>query len=363
MKRLPQLDGVRGVAILLVLVWHYVRSGATPDPHTAQWLVLSLLNLAWSGVDLFFVLSGFLIAGILIDNRDAANYFRVFYWRRVCRILPLYCAMLGIFVLITAVHAFPAAPFRWLFRDPLPLWSYATFTQNILMGMQGNYGAGWLGVTWSLAIEEQFYLVIPLLIFLFPRAVVLSLLAVIIALAVLLRLEWPGFQSAVSTLWRADSLASGCVLAYLVRHPGFVALVERKKMLVGVIFAELFAGVLVMTFRRPAFEPFDHSWLAVFYASLILVAVVYADGTLSRVLRWRVLVWFGAVSYGIYMIHIPVYGMLHAAFDGSATLPAVAVTVLAFVTTLVVAAVSHRFLERPIIALGHRVRFAVPAAR
>jgi peptidoglycan/LPS O-acetylase OafA/YrhL len=162
--RVPELDGIRGCAILLVIVWHYIACEihATPPGIVRSYLV-SALSLTVSGVDLFFVLSGFLIAGILLDNRSASNYFRVFYVRRVCRIFPLYFLVLGMFVAFVALGATQSSRLSWIFHDPLPLWSYATFTQNVFMGLRGDFGPFWLGMTWSLAVEEQFYCFIPFL--------------------------------------------------------------------------------------------------------------------------------------------------------------------------------------------------------
>src|ERR687884_397533 len=117
--RIRELDGVRGIAILLVLVWHYLvcQVGAPPP-------LFRFLMATWSGVDLFFVLSGALLRGRL----------------------PIGTAN------------------GWLFDDPLPLWSYATFTQNFLMSKWGTFGPNWLAPTWSLAIEEQFYLLLTIVI-------------------------------------------------------------------------------------------------------------------------------------------------------------------------------------------------------
>ena len=88
--RMPELDGLRGAAILLVLIWHFWAGLAQPATGSIAALLAWPFHFAWSGVDLFFVLSGFLIGGILIDQRSATNYFRIFYFRRACRILPLY---------------------------------------------------------------------------------------------------------------------------------------------------------------------------------------------------------------------------------------------------------------------------------
>ena len=101
MKRISRLDGVRGMAILLVLVWHYFAAQVVAEPKGFLHYCPSALSLTWSGVDLFFVLSGFLISGILLDHRNTSNYFRVFYIRRVYRIFPLYFLLLGLFLCVS----------------------------------------------------------------------------------------------------------------------------------------------------------------------------------------------------------------------------------------------------------------------
>src|SRR5689334_17828355 len=142
MKRIPQLDGVRGIAVLLVIVLHYIRY---PLDHVPA--VRFFLEYTWSGVDLFFVLSGFLICGILLDHRESSNYFSVFYIRRSLRILPLYSLCVLSYVLLK-----DRIPVEEMFQDGIPTWSYVLFVQNYFMGSEGHFGGVWLGGTWSLAI-------------------------------------------------------------------------------------------------------------------------------------------------------------------------------------------------------------------
>jgi len=118
MKRIAQLDGIRGIAILLVLVWHYFSVQVHPDPGSTLSYIVRASSLAWSGVDLFFVLSGFLIAGILLDNRDTSNFFRIFYLRRVSRIFPLYFLLLGLFIWLSHTAIFTSPAFQCYFSDP-----------------------------------------------------------------------------------------------------------------------------------------------------------------------------------------------------------------------------------------------------
>ena len=364
MKRIAQLDGVRGVAILLVLIWHYVPSQLLGLNTPAARALRTALDLTWSGVDLFFVLSGFLIAGILIDQRDASNYFRVFYIRRACRILPLYYLMFALF--IAGLAAGGAIRFPWLFRYPLPLWSYPTFTQNIVAGMRGGFGANWLGVTWSLAIEEQFYIFLPLVIFALRRDHALRLLYVLIVAAPVLRALFPGVRTFVNTPFRTDSLLTGACLAFLVRSPEAWATVQRNKRSLYALFFALLGGTAAFALRPEAFGVFVHCWLAALYSILIILVLADPDAAMARLMRARALVWLGTLSYGVYLFHQPVSGLVHGMARGAApairTASDIGVTALALVITLAVAALSYAIVERPILRIGHRFRYAPPAA-
>ena len=164
--RIPALDGLRGIAILLVLIVHTISDFHFDHHPVLTWLV-RMSRLSWSGVDLFFVLSGFLIGGILLDARDSPNYFKTFYIRRAYRILPLYFV-----VLILAWLTFESGQLGWLrgawaelFSGRISWWTFFTFTQNIAMALIGPFiGRAGLSQTWSLAVEEQFYLTLPLVV-------------------------------------------------------------------------------------------------------------------------------------------------------------------------------------------------------
>jgi peptidoglycan/LPS O-acetylase OafA/YrhL len=362
MKRVSQLDGVRGIAILLVLVWHYFTCQIVFQPKTLISYCAHAMSLTWSGVDLFFVLSGFLIGGILLDHRNTSNYFRVFYLRRVCRIFPLYFLVLALFLALFATSIATSPSFRSLFQDPFPLWSYATFSQNIFMGIRGDFGPGWLGITWSLAIEEQFYLFVPLLIYFLPRRVLLSVLILLVLVAPILRCIFPGFAGFVNTPSRADSLLSGVLLAVLVRWHPFVAAVQQHRRLLRSLFVAMLAGAAVMTLRPVPFGAFNHSWLAGLYSLLILIAFIGTEPRLGSLLRSSVLVWFGQLSYGIYLFHAAVGGLLHGAFGRNTlqirTLSDAGISILALCITVVLAAISYHFFERPILRFGHRFQYS-----
>src|SRR5215469_16350920 len=152
MKRMPQLDALRGLAVIAVLIHNTGR-----DLYTGF-----LTRNGWMGVDLFFVLSGFLITGILLDTKNSDGYFRNFYARRCLRIWPLYyCTLFFMFVVVPLVR--PSEAHQIFEPRSMPWWSYFVYLQNFLVPSITR-ATGLLGVTWSLAVEEQFYLVWPLVV-------------------------------------------------------------------------------------------------------------------------------------------------------------------------------------------------------
>jgi peptidoglycan/LPS O-acetylase OafA/YrhL len=352
-ERVPALDGVRGLAVLLVLLWHSVGGYAA-------------FNLTWSGVDLFFVLSGFLITGILLDNKKATNFFTAFYVRRVARIFPLYYLHLALFLAFGATSLATEPRFAWLMSGAHPIWSYATFTQNILMGTRESFGCNWLGITWSVAIEEQFYLLVPALVFLLPRGSLLATLLCMVLAAPVLRTVFPGWNAFVNLPWRADSLLWGACLAVLIRWTPFVEALRRNKHVLHILLGAFLVGAVIMSGRggQPtAFGAFSHTWLAALYGTLVLIA--HQDGTslLGRGLALSPFVWLGRLSYGIYMFHEVGMGLLHGLLRDQAprlvTSTDGLVTALALVLGLGLSALSYRFVEQPILRRARRVAYEV----
>src|SRR5436190_4307303 len=361
MKRIAQLDGVRGIAILLVLLWHYFAYPASVTSSKVVAQASQALSLTWTGVDLFFVLSGFLIAGIILEHRESSNFFQVFYVRRICRIFPLYFLLLGLFILMTALPIASSPDFAWLFEKPFPLWSYASFTQNCFMGSSGHFGPHWLSATWSLAVEEQFYLFVPLMVYFLPRRLLVCLLVPLILAAPYLRSVSPGFHNIVNTAWRTDSLLLGALLAVAVRYEPFMNAVHRYRLSVLAMFSVFLAGAVVLTLHPWKFGIWTQTWLAGLYALFVLIAFSKAVPLLARLLEFRVLVWLGKLSYGIYIVHQPVNGLLHGwFFRKNPTIlnwQEAGVTALALVIALVLAVLSFRFFESPFLRLGHRFQY------
>jgi peptidoglycan/LPS O-acetylase OafA/YrhL len=217
---LPALDGLRGLAVLAVIAFHLC---AVPIASGAAWrLAGGVASVGWLGVELFFVLSGCLITGILLDTRDGARPLATFWARRALRIAPLYFALLAVaFVLIpTLVPALRQSHPRFLDAAP---W-YATFLTNVALARSHGMAAFGTGHLWSLAIEEQFYLVWPLVVLrATPRAlarVTLALFGLGVLARAALRLTGvtDAYETYVLTPTHLDGLLAGALLALARRR-------------------------------------------------------------------------------------------------------------------------------------------------
>ncbi|MFL5804308.1 MAG: acyltransferase family protein [Roseiflexaceae bacterium] len=372
--RIPELDGIRGIAILLVLIWHYGVRQIKVESHPLISYAINALGLTWSGVDLFFVLSGFLIGGVLLDNKYASNYFKVFYIRRICRIFPLYFLWLSIFVWIVyqAPDLAKEYPFRWLFGDPMPLLSYATYTQNIVMAQKGFFGSNWLGITWSLALEEQFYLIAPFIIYFIPLKKLPYVLAFLILTAPLCRLGFyyfhphMGFTSHILMPCRIDALLLGVLCAYTTRHEGFMSYITSHLTLLYGAFFILLIGAASLALRSQsigswAMSAYGYSVLALLYSCFLLIAVTEQHGPISAIARNSLLQSMGLIAYGIYMFHQGFSGLVHGILlkqspqiRGGLDLM---VTLGALFLTLIAAYVSWTFFEKPIVKVGHFLKY------
>jgi peptidoglycan/LPS O-acetylase OafA/YrhL len=378
--RIPELDGLRGLAILLVLVYHYVAVHVRPAPGSALADALFFTRLTWSGVDLFFVLSGFLIGGILIDVRGSKRYFGPFYARRFFRIVPIYAALCGLFALgvwAGGAHAWGDAG-SWVFGGSPPAIAFAFFFQNVYVGLRGGFVPLSIMITWSLAVEEQFYLTLPMLVrFLRPRTL-LRVMLVVIALAPIARtvvfyaVAHGGHYDYAMMPLRADALLLGAAAAMLVRDPIWWARIVRHRRALKIAGATLAAVLLVFMRLRwttrdsAAMCTIGYSLVALFYLCVLLVAVTRRRGRLAGVLRMRWLRGLGAIAYGTYLLHVAVQGLCFALVLGHkprlANLADLGTTVLALAVTLVIAQLSWVLFEKRMVRLGHRVRYDAAGA-
>lgn len=360
------LDGVRGLAVLLVLSYDCLRLAPAHDLVT--YTVRRLAASGWVGVDLFFVLSGYLITGVLLETRGRPGYWKSFFLRRSIRIFPLYYAtLITIFCLIPAglwlMHAAPSvrAPFDAALVNQAWYWLYA---QNWLFAWQCAWPTGVpLKHFWSLAIEEQFYLAWPLAVALLTRqqlgwlCVLLSLLAVVARTCLLIGGVSP-MVVFVMTITRLDGLCCGALLAIALRSPGW-----RKRLacrlpraaccsLVGIAGLDLVFPIL----RSETLAAYSvgHLLLALSFAALVGAAQSAPERhLLARFLSWRFLVTLGKYSYAIYLFHKFVYlGVTRLDWTGlPEPVRGWAIFACAVGGSLLTAQISWVLLERPCLSL------------
>ncbi|MGA2420823.1 MAG: acyltransferase [Candidatus Acidiferrum sp.] len=346
--RVPQLDGVRGIAILLVMLVN--TSEKYPVLHLQR-----LVADGWMGVDLFFALSGFLITGILLEGRESPHYFKNFYARRALRILPLYYAVL-IFMFVVVPLLRPGDAHA-IFQRGSPWWSFPLFLQNFLVA-QSTLAVGPLGASWSLAIEEQFYLVWPLVV----RNSSLKLLRFIATLLILLSppLTWYLSSQHVytysSVFCRQVGLMAGALLAILMHSSDFAPAQYIRSAWVA------FALTLTLTFVS---EALGTRWLtftlvALAGASFIFLALGSGQRWLQAILRNRLLRYTGTISYGLYLLH-----KIPADFAQAAHLDRHPALILPFVflASYALAAISSKLLEKPFLSLKRCFPVTAPAER
>jgi peptidoglycan/LPS O-acetylase OafA/YrhL len=353
-RRIAELDGLRGCACLLVVIGHYFGEVA----HGARFLCLE-----WVGVDLFFCLSGFLIGGILLDNRHSPSYFATFYIRRGFRIFPTYYLTVSLVLL--------ALPHFAGHTDPVfPSGVYYGYLQNFTMSLTGTETARWLMPTWTLCVEEQFYLLLPVILFVTPPRWLARVLVLLVASASLFRLVLV-LSSAnklalfmlLPTEW--DLLFLGVLGAYARRVPARWSrlIADDRRQLKSVIFAGLAAvPLLAVGDNARGWTSFDVVGRLALGAALTGLVLLLVSGSAEGArFRSPVLGFFGRISYGLYLIHQPVAGILYGLVFGGvpdiATLPQAGVTLGALAVSIGLAHLSWVFFENPLIRLGRNWRY------
>ncbi|SEP21354.1 acyltransferase family protein [Trujillonella endophytica] len=348
--RVATLDGLRGVAVLLVVFGHAI--GAVSDEDRPLPGALSVVFNGGIGVTLFFVLSGFLITGLLVRERqrtDRVDY-RAFYLRRTLRILPAYYVFLATMAILAVVDLVQVSGSQ-LLAAGLFVWNYAPAADG-----------WWLGHTWSLAIEEQFYLLWPLALgFLRPRRACWVAVGYLVAAPVIRVGCYATFGSAREDVWmmfhaRADSLLVGCLLALLpVAYPDLwqrLRWLGRRGATVAVaVVALLVSSALERQFEGRWVLPFGYTVATIAAGMLVLAAISRDEPTpYTRVLRWRALTLVGLISYSLYL-----WQQLFLAPQGTG-LPGFDSSLLGVVAAFAAATLSYLVVERPFLRLKDRLQ-------
>ncbi len=305
-RRIPVLDELRGIAVLLVMFCHTRLFGVgSPESGVTEILYARLANASSVGVDLFFVLSGYLITTILLQSRGDKHYYRVFYARRAARIFPLYYLALIIFFFIAPYVLQLTGHAEWL-KDPLMqapaelLWTYTLNWRHILPVIPCSL---LIQNFWTLAVEEQFYLVWPAIIKHSDRRKLIWLCLAIIAASPLPRLFYSSSGMAEAswqlTYCRLDALAAGALVALCFTDAEYRARLEKFAL---PLVALSLWGLIAFTQNA--------SWLwfsltAVFFGSCLVLVLGNENASIVKPRVSMALRFFGKYSYAMYVFHQP----------------------------------------------------------
>jgi len=335
-QRFPQLDAVRGIAIILVMLHNIGEK--YPSFHLQY-----LFSNGWMGVDLFFVLSGFLITGILVDTKQSKGYFKNFYIRRCLRIWPLYYSLIFfMFVLLPSLRPSEA---HSIFEKSSPWWAFPLFLQNFLLPISTN-AAGPLGVTWSLAIEEQFYVVWPVVVRFCSRAQ-LQLLAIAelcISPALRFYLSLHDVHLYTNVFCRLDGLMAGALLALVVRSETFVP----SRFIPLAWFSFFIAAPLAFVSQTLHAEWIVFSLTAAASTALVYLSLFSSQKWMHAIFKDKFMVYTGTISYGLYLLHKIPIGLVESFRLYRHPLLAPLIIIFA---AYVLAALSWNLLEKPFLRL------------
>lgn len=307
---IKSLDGLRALSIVLVVIFH---SNLYLDTQYVGGVVSLIISKLGMGVNFFFLISGFLITGILLDTREHVHYFKNFFFRRVLRIFPLYYLLLLFAFVILPQFDHPKLE-KWSDTDPTLFWLYLS---NFYIASVGKFNHGLVDLSWSLSIEEQFYLIWPwVVLFINPKNLkkvcVLGVVFSLLSRYLVLYNGGSELQIYVLTFCRLDGLLLGSLLAlerrqlvdlsFFMRHK-FKIMIGSFIMMWFIVFSEGILPRLVTT-------PILYTVIAVFFGSLLILITEKKKSFFEK----EFLVSIGKYSYGIYLIHNPVQSALRHVF-------------------------------------------------
>lgn len=342
---LPKLDALRAIAALMVLAVHYLQTK-------------NIFSYGGNGVQIFFVISGFLITSILLSQKNSSlepkpKLIGSFIVKRALRLFPVYYLFLFVLLFLHLKGGL------WL-CDKGEMWHYFTYTQNFLFIAKGTQSP-LLFHTWSLAVEEQFYLLWPMIIFLIPRKAEFPVLLSIFFSGILAKIYFINFYSCPGTikgltLLYFDTLGAGALLAYFIHYKKEAVLSFLEKYADIIFFIGLISSAtLTMAAVNDAF--FLPLTIMIMATALVYIAAHKEKSVLDPILKLGILSRIGKISYGLYLFHKPVpffFNYIYAKTGFPLIQNWVVLAFIYFAIALLIATLSYRFFEKPILALKEK---------
>jgi len=364
-NRVKELDGLRGIAVLLVMAIHLFKRAAYFTEHPVLKRLTYITSVGWIGVDIFFTLSGFLITSILLKAKNEEHYFKNFYIRRILRIFPLYYAAI-VLVLLFVPKLEPE--FTQNLGRILPLM--LLYQQNWAPLINGFHITKYLSITWSLAIEEQFYFIWPFIVYKLNREQLMKVGVRYIAFSLILRvlgtIFWPDLGQAsaffyYSTFARFEEMLFGGLLAVFLTYDGAQQKVYRFSMTVFIASLSVFTALCLLSLPglpQPSSIPLmigGYTSIALFSVGLIGVFITHPpQNILRRFFQNPILTFFGKYSYSMYLFHmIPASILLdiywHSGMRGWK--PYILYIVTTYLVTILIALLTWNLLEKHMLRL------------
>lgn len=357
---IPALDGLRALAFLAVFFSHAAGSWTSVLKTSPPLRVLEQIARAgWAGVDVFFVLSGFLITRILLKSRGSENYYLRFYLRRTFRIFPAYFLFLSLcfFGLPLIGREAPAQGHQSI---------YWTYMHNWWIARWGYWDPndGPVNHLWTLAVEEQFYLLWPWFVRRLSRTAIIQFCAFVMIVSpparyILLECGIHSIPIYVSTVTRADSLLFGSLLAALLMNHNPLPAQRLLRAALWISIPAIATMVYIEKSLAPASligQVFGYSTLALFASGLIGLLSLGKLTPLRTIFEWPALRFIGRISYGGYILHLPILNAIHPYFQGRQSIfGAVTHTTAAFVVTVALASLSRFTFEQWFLDKGRQL--------
>jgi peptidoglycan/LPS O-acetylase OafA/YrhL len=365
--RIPELDGLRGLAVLLVVLHHYVYAwidNPAPDSIASY----SVIALRWGhlGVDLFFVLSGYLIGSICCSNAKKSGFLSVFFMKRLLRIGPPYFLLLMAYsVALTGMNSgiLDDGAFEWLLKPSFSTLWFLTPFQNLPMFTYRSLHSGCLSIVWSLSVEEQFYLVAPFVFRYLRNGQAFGICLIGICISFVLRMIFfdDGFVGYLMP-FRLDGLGMGMMIAVLLHIPEIRSRLQRNVVwLVGGIACFLWLLSLLLFRSRGVFGASEQTIVSLGFSAIVVFCVLSSGSRLLILLRLRVFTYFSRISFSLYLFHQfcsgLVFGFIKNSGPTMASFEDVSIAALAFVFAIVMSEAVYRLVEIPSMRYGRSLSY------